>query len=87
MRMASSGVACMRAAWFMAFWTRLWLCMAPLGKPVVPEVYMMRARSCGRTARCRASSVLTGTLSPAASKSCHSFAPGLAPWLDGSTMT
>ena len=23
----------------------LWLCIAPLGRPVVPEVYMMKRRS------------------------------------------
>ena len=47
---SSSPNRCWAASEFTEFMKRLkWLSRAPFGRPVVPEVYMMQAKSCSVT--------------------------------------
>ena len=58
--MASCSVMASRKARSVTLRIIRWLCITPLGKPVVPEVYMRKARSSGSTASARAASAAGG---------------------------
>src|ERR1039458_7840433 len=58
-----------------------WLRTAPLGRPVVPEVYMIRAGSCSSTA------TVTGVSSASSNRSPRRSAPGPAAAASPSTTT
>ena len=52
-----------------------WLSVAPLGLPVVPEVYWMLIGSSGVSAASRSATAPPGTDSPSANKAAQSSVP------------
>ena len=59
--MTSRSVMARRKARSVTLRIMRWQCIAPLGKPVVPEVYMRKARSSGSTASARAARAASST--------------------------
>ena len=74
--MTSRAVMARRKARSVTLRTMRWQCIAPLGKPVVPEVYMRKARSSGSTASARAASAASSTRAPPASTAPHATVSG-----------
>ncbi len=72
----SAGVIARRKARSTRFRTIRWQCIAPLGNPVVPEVYMMKAAASGSTAAARFRRSTSSTCSPARTSALQSRISG-----------